>query len=140
MLGLSVLLTFLWNLKGIQNSRQNRSKNKLVRENAVTWNLLSSGYGLLHGCICLRVLKESNKGRFDCDSVRNSVLIISYITYIRDYRVHVQVFLQPFSKQLYVQSTPSLGPALIKSPSYRDVRRLIESQIKGEKKGTKDQL
>ena len=28
---------WLWNLKDIQNSRQNRSKNKLIRENAVTW-------------------------------------------------------------------------------------------------------
>ena len=36
-IGLKVLLTGLWNLKGIQNSRQNRSKNKLVRElNGVT--------------------------------------------------------------------------------------------------------
>ena len=33
---LQVLLTGLWNLKDIQNFRQNRSKNKLVRENAVT--------------------------------------------------------------------------------------------------------
>ena len=31
-----VMLTGLWNLKDIQNSRQNRSKNKLVRVNAVT--------------------------------------------------------------------------------------------------------
>ena len=30
------LLTGLWNLKDIQISRKNRSKNKLVRENAVT--------------------------------------------------------------------------------------------------------
>ena len=30
------MLTGLWNLKDIQNSRQNRSKNKLVRENALT--------------------------------------------------------------------------------------------------------
>ena len=28
---------WLSNLKDIQNSRQNRSKNKLIRENAVTW-------------------------------------------------------------------------------------------------------
>ena len=35
-LGLQVLLTGLWNLKEIQNSRQNRSKNNLVHENAVT--------------------------------------------------------------------------------------------------------
>ena len=38
--------------------------------------------------ICLRVLKESNKSRFDSYSVRNSVLIISHIT-LRDCRVHI---------------------------------------------------
>ena len=38
--------------------------------------------------ICLRMLKESNKSRFDSYSVRNSVLIISHITF-RDYRVHI---------------------------------------------------
>ena len=38
--------------------------------------------------VCLRVLKESNKSRFDSYSVRNSVLIISHITY-RDCRVHI---------------------------------------------------
>ena len=32
-LGLLKLLTGLWNLKNIQNSLQNRSENKLVREN-----------------------------------------------------------------------------------------------------------
>ena len=37
--------------------------------------------------ICLWVLKESNKSRFDSYSVRNSVLIISHITF-RDCRVH----------------------------------------------------
>ena len=36
--------------------------------------------------ICLRVLKESNKSRFDSYSVRNSVLNISHITF-RDCRV-----------------------------------------------------
>ena len=36
--------------------------------------------------ICLRVLKESNKSRFDSYSVRNSELIVSHITF-RDYRV-----------------------------------------------------
>ena len=45
-LGLYVLLTGMWNLKDIQNSRQNSSKNKLVLENAVTrahrsWSLLA---------------------------------------------------------------------------------------------------
>ena len=38
--------------------------------------------------ICLRVLKESNKSRFDSYSVRNSVLRISHITF-RDCRVHI---------------------------------------------------
>ena len=32
--------------------------------------------------ICLRVLKESNKSRFDSYSVRNSVLSISHITFL----------------------------------------------------------
>ena len=36
--------------------------------------------------LCLRVLKESNKSRFDSYSVRNSVLVISHITF-RDCRV-----------------------------------------------------
>ena len=35
---------------------------------------------------CLRVLKESNKSRFDSQKVRNSVLLISHIT-LRDCRV-----------------------------------------------------
>ena len=38
--------------------------------------------------IYLRVLKESNKSRFDSYSVRNSVLNISHITF-RDCRVHI---------------------------------------------------
>ena len=38
--------------------------------------------------LCLRVLKESSKSRFDSYSVRNSVLIISHITF-RDCRVHI---------------------------------------------------
>ena len=48
------------------------------------WNNSNRG----HGHICLRVLKESNKSRFDSYSVRNSVLIISRIT-LRDCRVHI---------------------------------------------------
>ena len=31
--------------------------------------------------VCLRVLKESNKSKFDSYNVRNSVLIISHITF-----------------------------------------------------------
>ena len=37
--------------------------------------------------VCLQVLKESNKSRFDNYSVRNKSLIISHITF-RDCRVH----------------------------------------------------
>ena len=37
--------------------------------------------------VCLRVLKESNNRRFDSNSVRKSILIISHITF-RDCRVH----------------------------------------------------
>ena len=37
--------------------------------------------------LCLQVLKESSKRRFDSYSVRNSVLIISHITF-RDCRLH----------------------------------------------------
>ena len=45
--------------------------------------------------ICLRVLKESNKSRFDSYSVRNSVLIISdYFSGLS--RAHF--FGQPFPK------------------------------------------
>ena len=35
-LGVLVLMTCFWHLKDILNSRQNRSKNKLVSENAAT--------------------------------------------------------------------------------------------------------
>ena len=38
--------------------------------------------------VSLRVLKESSKRSFDSYSVRNSVLIISHITF-RDCRVHI---------------------------------------------------
>ena len=38
--------------------------------------------------LCLRVLKESSKSRFDSYSVRNSVLTISHNT-LRDCRVHI---------------------------------------------------
>ena len=49
-LGLWVLLTGLWNLEEIQNSRQKRSKKKLVREkrrDTSAWKLLATRYWLL---------------------------------------------------------------------------------------------
>ena len=39
--------------------------------------------------VCLRVLKKSNKSRFDSYRVRNNVLIISHITF-RDCCVHMK--------------------------------------------------
>ena len=39
--------------------------------------------------VCLQVLKESHKSRFDSDSVRNNVLIISHITF-QDCCVHMK--------------------------------------------------
>ena len=38
--------------------------------------------------IRLRVLKENNKSRFDSYKVRNSILIISHVTF-RDCRLHI---------------------------------------------------
>ena len=51
--------------------------------------------------------KESNKSRFHSYSVRNSVLIISHITF-QDCRVQF-FFRQPFSKYLYTKNMTSLG-------------------------------
>ena len=45
--------------------------------------------------ICLQVLKESNKSRFDDDSVRNGVSVTSYITF-RDCSMYI-FFLTTFS-------------------------------------------
>ena len=49
----------------------------------------------------LRVLKESKYSRFDSYSVRNSVLIISHITF-RHCGVQI-CFQQPFSKYLNIK-------------------------------------
>ena len=55
--------------------------------------------------LCLQVLKESNKSRFDSYKVRNSVLIISHITF-RDCRVHIKFFQTTFL-EIAVYSTGS---------------------------------
>ena len=47
---------------------------------------------------CLQVLKESNKSRFDSYSVRNSVLIISHITFKISGLSRAHFFRQSFSK------------------------------------------
>ena len=65
-LGLSVLLTGLWNLKDIQNSRQNRSKNKLVRENAVTRAHGSCSLLLMGSCLKSSAYLSRFKGQVSC--------------------------------------------------------------------------
>ena len=61
--------------------------------------------------VCLRVLKESNKSRFDSYSVRNSVLIISHITF-RDCRVHM--FSDNLSRNSCILWSLSIQPKLSK--------------------------
>ena len=55
--------------------------------------------------VCLRVLRESNKSRFDSYSVRNSELIVSHITF-RDCRVHI--FSDNLSQNSYMSGENSL--------------------------------
>ena len=64
--------------------------------------------------VCLRVLKESNKSRFDSYSVRKSVLIISHITF-RDCRVHI--FSDNLSRNSCI-SSPSLHDHDVKIPNF----------------------
>ena len=45
--------TGLWSLKDIQNLRQNRSKNKLVRENPVTQAQESCSLLVMVSCYCI---------------------------------------------------------------------------------------
>ena len=54
--------------------------------------------------VCLWVLKESNKSRFDSYSVRNIVLCISHITF-RDCRVHIFSDNLPRSSCMLILST-----------------------------------
>ena len=56
--------------------------------------------------VCLRMLKESNNRRFDSCSVRNSVLIVSHITF-RDCRVHI--FSDNLSRNTVYKIDISLG-------------------------------
>ena len=59
---------------------------------------------------CLRLLKGSNKNKFDSYSVRNSVLNISHITF-RDCRVHI--FSDNLSRNSCIQIQPRLKAKLI---------------------------
>ena len=76
--------------------------------------------------VCLRMLKESNKRNFDSYSVRNSVLIISHITF-RDCRVHI--FADNLSQNScipHAHHETHLHPvkvATILIPSFHDLRK-----------------
>ena len=61
--------------------------------------------------VCLWLLKESNKSRFDSHSVRNGVLIISHITF-RDCRMH------SFSDKLSRNSCIILGERILLTTKY----------------------
>ena len=54
------MLNSLWSLKNIQNLRQNRSKNKLVRENAVTQAQGSCSLLAMGSCYCTHDVPESH--------------------------------------------------------------------------------
>ena len=78
--------------------------------------------------VCLRVLKESNKSRFDSYSVRNSVLIISHITFL-DCRV-----LNFFSGNLSRNSCKHFGSTSLSSLKARQsehARALLLCRVKG---------
>ena len=62
--------------------------------------------------VCLRMVKESNKSRFDSFSVRNSVLIIIHIN-IRDCRV--QIFSDNISRNSCIATFTNSGSMTITS-------------------------
>jgi len=64
--------------------------------------------------ICLLVLKESNKSRFDSYSVRNSELIVSHITF-RD--CHEHIFSDNLSRNSCILGFHVTSQALLKSVS-----------------------
>ena len=57
--------------------------------------------------LCFRVLKRSSKSRFDSSSFRNSVLIISHITF-RDCRMHF--FSDNLSRNSCIQDLRTIDP------------------------------
>ena len=73
--------------------------------------------------ICLRVLKESTKSRFDSYSVRKCALIISYVTF-RDCRLHI--FSDNFSRNscICVEFNPLSPNSAQDQFSPNDIHRL----------------
>ena len=73
--------------------------------------------------ICLRVLKESTKSRFDSYSVRKCALIISYVTF-RDCRLHI--FSDNFSRNscICVEYNPLSPNSAQDQFSPNDIHRL----------------
>ena len=105
-----IKVTWLWATKGLvlfitpYSCFEEGCRKKWTRQSRkVLWVVLSSLFfkeiwknGTRGHGPCLKVPKESNKTKFDSYSFRNSVLIISHITF-RDCRVHIFLW-QPFSK------------------------------------------
>jgi len=80
--------------------------------------------------ICLRVLKESNKSRFDSYSVRNSLLIISHITFW-DCRVHI--FSDNLSRNSCTNRHDLCPPASrFQTPPWRSLKPAGGGGIKGD--------
>ena len=71
--------------------------------------------------VCLRVLKESNKIKFDSYSIRNSVLIISH-TIFRDCRVHI-CCPRSLTSNLSRNSRIHLSLAVSKAQGLKSVKR-----------------
>ena len=85
------MLTGLWNLNDTQNSRQNRSKNKLVRENAVTIargsfslrvaNILALLWFIYSGWVPDYLLAEVSRGKKRWRGKRETSAGLRYVFY-----------------------------------------------------------
>ena len=78
--------------------------------------------------VCLRVLKKRNKRRFDSYSVRNSVLIISHITF-RDCRVNIFSDNLSRNTELYTTTARGSDEGWLYSPTYSQPSPFTPCQI-----------
>ena len=79
--------------------------------------------------VCLRVLKESNKSRFDSYSVRNSVLISSHITF-RNYRMHI--FSDDLSRNSLYATKEDISERRQKTQSFQEAYIIKRHLLKPE--------
>ena len=74
--------------------------------------------------ICLRLLKESNKSRFDSYSVRNNVLSIYHIIF-RDCRAHI--FCDNLSRNsCKLRYHCAFNPFILSMPRFLGAERIID--------------